>query len=577
MAEVIQAKTSTRRIDDYGDRPKNARKDLAQKRGPKHTRLDIPNESNGTARSIPKIVDKDTVAFWKEIIGGKGISTGAMYRAIAKGEITIDTSGAEVLRQMSAHTEQSFDRWDQRVADEKWRAHRLLHAAGITNITRPIAKLIDNDLNTSRDENTWKVESSGEFDRWKNGGIEIDGLKLPLDPEAFVEAVEQNDVKKWIQNIVKLSKLPKWQRYKVVNTGEIYGMTSAKIRGVRPRLTPTFNNFADCKTYIKEHLDEIQAHLAQLREVPRLRSALGRERIGNAVVIPKDVKNLEKYFVTTFGLRAVEWGNHMTQKERDPTLRQAIESFTDLADTIGLPYDQIGLDKTLTVGFGSRGTGGRGAPMAHFDPNNQAINLTRKRGAGALAHEWFHAWDHSRDGLLSAALTSATQQQPYGAGNEVKQSDNLLARSEHLDRVNPSGKEGGYWATSKEIGARIFEDFIHRMLHAHECENSFLVEREDHTQWDHSFDLVKRDVGNTTTYPYPLQHEYELLDKAMFRLLDTHIPGREPKLWLHGDALTERLWDTQDSPGLNWDEARYQQEYETHMIAPDREALEDID
>lgn len=94
-----------------------------------------------------------------------------------------------------------------------------------------------------------------------------------------------------------------------------------------------------------------------------------------------------------FGFRAVEFGNWLPQDERQQVLNFAFDSFCDLADSLDLPAEEISLGKDLAIAFGSRGTGGKSAALAHFEPSRFVINLTRLKGAGSLAHEWFHALD----------------------------------------------------------------------------------------------------------------------------------------------------------------------------------------
>ncbi len=52
----------------------------------------------------------------------------------------------------------------------------------------------------------------------------------------------------------------------------------------------------------------------------------------------------------------------------------------------------------LGVAFGSRG---RSAAMAHYEPSNRVINLTKSSGFGSFGHEFFHAYDH----LIFSAMT----------------------------------------------------------------------------------------------------------------------------------------------------------------------------
>lgn len=71
----------------------------------------------------------------------------------------------------------------------------------------------------------------------------------------------------------------------------------------------------------------------------------------------------------------------------------AFDSFADLAQALNLRPKDVSLGGELAVAFGARGTGGRGAALAHFEPGRFVMNMTRLNGAGSLAHEWFHALD----------------------------------------------------------------------------------------------------------------------------------------------------------------------------------------
>lgn len=92
--------------------------------------------------------------------------------------------------------------------------------------------------------------------------------------------------------------------------------------------------------------------------------------------------------------RAIEFGNWLPQDERQSVLNHAYDAFQDLAEATGLPYTATSLDGTLAMAFGARGSGGKGAALAHYEPARSVINLTRLSGAGSLAHEWGHALDN---------------------------------------------------------------------------------------------------------------------------------------------------------------------------------------
>ena len=94
-----------------------------------------------------------------------------------------------------------------------------------------------------------------------------------------------------------------------------------------------------------------------------------------------------------FGFRAIEFGNWVSQEERQEVLNLAWDGMTALCETLGIESKQAGLSGTLALAFGSRGRGGRRAAVAHYEMERKVINLTRIKGAGSLCHEWFHALD----------------------------------------------------------------------------------------------------------------------------------------------------------------------------------------
>jgi hypothetical protein len=119
-----------------------------------------------------------------------------------------------------------------------------------------------------------------------------------------------------------------------------------------------------------------------------------------------------------FGFRGGEFGNWTNQGERQEHLNQSYESLHAMAEVLGVPPDFIGLEGTLAIAFGARGRGGANAACAHYEPGRKVINLTRFKGAGSLAHEWFHAFDHFLTGKLglSRGMDLASEQMNRSAG-----------------------------------------------------------------------------------------------------------------------------------------------------------------
>lgn len=114
-----------------------------------------------------------------------------------------------------------------------------------------------------------------------------------------------------------------------------------------------------------------------------------------------------------FGFRAIEYGEWLPQKERQEVINMAYDSFADLAQALNLRPKDVSLGGELAVAFGARGTGGRGAALAHFEPGRFVMNMTRMKGAGSLAHEWFHAFDRKMAVDMGTGLYASESKVPH--------------------------------------------------------------------------------------------------------------------------------------------------------------------
>lgn len=137
-------------------------------------------------------------------------------------------------------------------------------------------------------------------------------------------------------------------------------------------------------------------------------------RVGDDWRDGKDITG--ETLIATFGFRGVEYGNWVPNAERQVVLNHAFDAFMDLAYVIGLSSDKldmISMNGALALGFGSRGSG---HALAHYEPLRDVINITKIKGAGSLAHEWFHAFDaylgrltgvgHIRERLFSEVVSA---------------------------------------------------------------------------------------------------------------------------------------------------------------------------
>lgn len=214
-----------------------------------------------------------------------------------------------------------------------------------------------------------------------------------------------------------------------------------------------------------------------------------------------------------FGFRGIEFGNWVTQAERQELLDATWDALMDLTETIGLPPRFASLGGRLAIAFGSRGKG-LGGGAAHYEPDNQVLHFTRESGAGAVAHEFGHALDHY---LAHVTGLSHAGQKPYLSHtlsylelfDDAKPLAKRLARpgkllhnairGGHLDRSTfyqearklDRGKRDAYWATPHELFARAFEAWVADTLKSKGRCNPYLVHgvsEEDNVLWSKTAD-----------------------------------------------------------------------------------------
>lgn len=145
---------------------------------------------------------------------------------------------------------------------------------------------------------------------------------------------------------------------------------------------------------------EARPHLAALKRTGPER------REGGADVSVED-------FATTFGFRGGEFGNWLSDDERQSVLNLSYDALSDLADVLKVPPRAVSLGGELAIAFGARGRGGRKSAAAHYEPGRRVVNLTRINGAGSLAHEFGHALDHYVGYAMARIHSLASSKAPY--------------------------------------------------------------------------------------------------------------------------------------------------------------------
>lgn len=238
------------------------------------------------------------------------------------------------------------------------------------------------------------------------------------------------------------------------------------------------------------------------------------KQIRSGIEIPKSYEydNLD-YVESYYGLRAIEFGNWLSQQDRKNYLSGLGLALFDLQQVLGFSPKTISLNKKVSVAFGARG---RGNALAHFEPDTFAINITRysrpskiltnKRnfdrtdlltlsgGVGSLAHEFGHALDYYGGMFLEKTDSGALS----GGRSEREKPNLLLMKKNSLEGLMEKLLYQIIWKTDKkhstyferlkkanlsdyyfrrnELFARAFETYVHYKMQKKKYKNIFLAE-----------------------------------------------------------------------------------------------------
>ena len=305
----------------------------------------------------------------------------------------------------------------------------------------------------------------------------------------------------------------------------------------------------------KEAFDYIEANNAELQE--RYRALLdktnadfedNRPREGRDYRDGKDIPAEE--FRTTFGFRGVEFGNWMTQEDRRKALNECYDALMDLAAVCKVSPQALSLGGTLGMAFGARG-GGRFS--AHYEPGKLVINLTKTKGAGSLAHEWFHALDNYFAKMGSEGLdvyaTAGEGLFPEGVSSIGKRyydrkSGQMLTEEEYNERMNSHEvrremadawkslmetlkksdyykrslayaglHNSNYWSRPTELGARAFSTWVENELSKQGASNDYLANNPRF--------LVSEATNEQSRFmPYPFDADATWMEEAFGNLFE---------------------------------------------------------
>lgn len=223
-------------------------------------------------------------------------------------------------------------------------------------------------------------------------------------------------------------------------------------------------------------------------------------------------------------------GKWVTREEKQLAANLIFDSLADLAYLLALPPHAIGLRGTLGLAFG---TGGQPGVQAHYAPNQRELALAKNAGAGALAHEFWHAFDHyiaekafaigDRSGpqhkilFASDCWLNNAQPRPHPLNQRlVRIFDATLLSQDGQDRHDyvarsvsaDKAMQCHYFSRPTEMMARAFEAAIESCS---DINNAYLVSGTTEAKQDH----VYPDQAHRAIIHQALQDYFGLLGEAL--------------------------------------------------------------
>lgn len=198
--------------------------------------------------------------------------------------------------------------------------------------------------------------------------------------------------------------------------------------------------------------------------------------------------------VKLFGFRKAEIGKWVSKEEQQIAANLMFDALCDLMDILQVPEAVISLNGTLSLAFGK---GGNKHSSAHYNPQTRTLALAKNAGGGALAHEWFHGFDHyicprvfsdvSPQEFASICWLKDLDAHPHPLNDKLSQMFRWIFLTPDGEKPNRFVQRATeidqklsmfYYARPQELAARAFEATIQH----HPLKNNFLVQGTKQSQ-----------------------------------------------------------------------------------------------
>jgi len=267
-----------------------------------------------------------------------------------------------------------------------------------------------------------------------------------------------------------------------------------------------FSTYDDAvKSLITEHGDSFK-----LKESPTKDVYTPRKNVKDLVNAPRYFSYLDaSSLMDDFGFRGIQFGNALSNIERQLFISNTYYSFQVIALILDIPHKWIGFGG-LGLAFGARGSG---SASAHYEPTLNIINLTRFNGAGSIAHEFAHCIDNRLakkcghpDKLYSEidhkAENSDITERLKAFLNIMKACTKVSDYQSCAISLDRQKGKSHYWSMNCELVARAFEAYIQDMIEENNLACEWAVIGTKETDY-------KREM-----HPYPTGEERVLLNSV---------------------------------------------------------------
>lgn len=375
---------------------------------------------------------------------------------------------------------------------------------------------------------------TGEYEQNVEAYSIVSGYSIIKDFKTMDEAIE--GLRQILNNTKDKSKDIKFSIYQDRTTKDFFIGKKGAIDVVR--VVEGFKEVKEARAFLNGNQQHIEG-LWDAMKAPEERRMANRPRVGVDWRAGDNITS--EQFAFEFGFRGVEFGNWVNNAERQSHVNEAYDALRDLASVLGVSPKALSLNGELGFAFGARGSG---RASAHYEPGKVVVNLTKTRGAGSLAHEWWHAMDNyfSRSrGEDSRFLTDSPVERYDNSGNRKEgvrpemvtafndlmksiRKTMLRKRSEVLDKT----RSKPYWSTDVEMSARSFEGYVIGVLAERNQLNDYLANFKETSEWVTD---TKGNIDALRNYPYLLDEEAPIVNEAFKQFFETIQEDEKGKLY----------------------------------------------